>query len=67
MVDKIESLLDDGVPISPVCGLCARLQDMVDKTCDAFPNGIPKEIWDGSNLHKKSVNGDNGLLFELNI
>ena len=67
MADNTETLLDDGVPVSPVCGFCVRLQDAFDKTCEAFPKGISMEIWNGDNLHKKSITGDNGLLFKFDV
>ncbi|MBS5988009.1 hypothetical protein [Clostridium sp.] len=32
--------------------------------CDAFPNGIPKEIKENFFIHTKPYEGDNGILFE---
>lgn len=32
--------------------------------CEAFPQGIPQSILIGRNLHLKSVQGDNGLLYD---
>jgi hypothetical protein len=32
--------------------------------CDAFPDGIPAEIWTGKNLHDKPYPGDHGVQFE---
>ncbi len=49
---------------SPVCSYCTRLQDIGKHVCEAFPNGIPDEIWKGENDHIKPYNGDMGLLFE---
>ncbi len=33
-------------------------------SCDAFPDGIPGEIFEGENLHKEPYEGDNGIRFE---
>ena len=32
--------------------------------CDAFPDGIPKEISTGRHDHLKPFKGDNGIRFE---
>ena len=32
--------------------------------CEAFPNGIPKEIRDNKNKHKEPIPGDSGIQFE---
>ena len=32
--------------------------------CDAFPEGIPEEIFFGRNLHKEPYPGDHGITFE---
>jgi len=33
-------------------------------SCEAFPDGIPEEIFEGENLHKKAFRGDKGIRFE---
>jgi hypothetical protein len=34
-------------------------------TCQAFPNGIPREILDGSDEHKEPLEGqENEIVFE---
>jgi len=32
-------------------------------SCDAYPRGIPGEIFEGYNLHKKRHIGDKGIIF----
>ena len=51
-------------PYSLVCTFCAHLRDSELRTCDAFPNGIPREIWLEENDHRKPYLGDNGIQFE---
>jgi hypothetical protein len=52
--------------ISPTCTTCKHLNmdRYSDHVCDAFPNGIPDEIWRGGNDHKKPYPGDHGIRFE---
>jgi len=52
--------------ISPVCNSCKHfhLEDIKINSCDAFPEGIPEEIWRGDNDHKKPYPGDNGIQYE---
>jgi hypothetical protein len=58
--------LDRGtrLPIySPVCTFCARWIVGPDQKCEAFPEGIPEEIWTGENDHTSPFPGDGGLQF----
>lgn len=55
---------------SEICSKCKHwnvdesesIQD--GNICDAFPDGIPDEIWLGKNGHKKPYKGDHGIQFE---
>lgn len=55
--------------ISKVCTRCKHFDELSvfgkKKTCKAFPNEIPEEIWLGENDHKNPHEGDNGIQFEL--
>lgn len=56
--------------VSKICTICKHYD--VDNSsfikegnvCEAFPDGIPDEIWLGKNDHKKPYQGDNGIQFE---
>lgn len=46
---------------SDQCILCAHYQML--KECDAFPDGIPDEIFDGTFDHREPYDGDHGIRF----
>ena len=35
--------------------------------CDAFPDGIPRDIYLGKVPHNKPVEGDNGIVYERKV
>jgi hypothetical protein len=50
---------------SPICVWCSRLQgNGAGRRCDAFPDGIPSDIWEGQTDHRTSYPGDHGLQFD---
>lgn len=50
--------------IVPQCAFCKHLISGRDKTCAAFPDGIPIEISAGAFDHRNPHEGDNGIQFE---
>jgi hypothetical protein len=46
----------------PLCFFCKHLTDY--PYCEAFPDGIPKVIRDGTNPHIKPTKGDHGIVYE---
>ena len=56
----------DSVIYSPVCHLCRRFTGTRprERTCEAYPGGIPPEIWIGDNPHTEPYEGDGGKQFE---
>jgi hypothetical protein len=52
--------------VFPACATCARFNanDKTKDTCEAFPEGIPAQIWEGQNDHRFPVKGDRGLTYK---
>jgi hypothetical protein len=50
--------------ISPTCNLCRHRTLDTSHTCAAFPDGIPRQIWNGQHDHTTPFPGDHGILFE---
>jgi len=50
---------------APNCIDCIHFHDLIEKPkCEAFPEGIPDDIWLDGMSHTKPYLGDNGILFE---
>lgn len=32
--------------------------------CDAFPSGIPQDVWENKTMHTAPISGDGGIVFE---
>lgn len=52
------------VGAAPMCVNCKHFHDEKGATCDAFPEGIPDEIYIEGHDHRKPFKGDNGIRFE---
>jgi len=49
----------------PLCFGCVHLKEW--PYCAAFPDGIPRVVRDGEDLHLQHIDGDHGLKFEPNL
>ncbi len=52
---------------TPLCYDCNYFHALNSRTCDAFPEGIPDEIWFGTIRHDKPYLGDHGIQFKPKI
>lgn len=54
------------IPVySEVCTFCKNFnRESRGRTCKAFPEEIPQEIWLGKHDHKTPFPGDHGIRFE---
>jgi len=51
--------------VSRICTNCRHIdEDITKRTCRAFPEGIPKQIWMGEKLHRRPCPGDHGIQYE---
>ena len=48
----------------PKCVACKYFRGAKAGKCDAFPNQIPGEIWDGKVRHDKPFPGDRNIRFQ---
>jgi hypothetical protein len=47
------------------CGVCQHIRDThLQRTCRAFPDGIPPDVWNGVVRHDHPIKGDHGLQFQ---
>lgn len=58
------SSLDFYVVHSAQCEDCVHLIERTRKRCEAFPKGIPPEIWNDEIDHSVPYPGDNEIQFE---
>ncbi|MEM1041694.1 MAG: hypothetical protein AAGI91_03610 [Bacteroidota bacterium] len=55
------------IPAQSQCTACTHLdrQAAQEPNCEAFPSGIPDEIWTNQVSHTESYPGDGGIFLEL--
>ena len=46
------------------CRMCKFLKGHFGASCEAFPEGIPMEIFTGEHDHTEPFKGDKGIRFE---
>jgi len=56
---------DRHVLFSPICFYCVHAEGHGQQQCAAFLDGIPGEIWEGQNDHRRPYAGDDGITFRL--
>jgi excisionase family DNA binding protein len=49
---------------APLCYDCNYFHDVNSRRCDAFPEGVPDEIWFGTIRHNKPYPGDHDIQFK---
>lgn len=53
---------DPALEVIGICHLCQHRRGV--RTCEAFPDGIPKEIIVGDVMHTQPYPGDRGIIFK---
>lgn len=55
------------IPVQSQCTACTHLdrEAQASHLCNAFPDGIPPEIWTNEVAHTRGYPGDHGIHLEL--
>ena len=48
---------------SPTCDTCRHIVGFTRRNCAAFPDGIPRRIWNGDDGHLHPVEGDHEIQY----
>lgn len=56
-------MMQENEVISRCCS-CIFILKVENKTCVAFLDGIPEEVWSGDKLHNSPITGDHGLRYK---
>lgn len=53
------------------CLVCKHFSGQVEGSdeqgCEAFPSGIPDDVWKNKVMHTEPIEGDNGIVFERRV
>ncbi len=55
------------MPGPRLCYDCVYFDTGNTRTCGAFPQKIPDEIWNGTFIHDKPFSGDHGIQFKQKL
>lgn len=63
MTDVLDRGHETRVIYSPICSYCRHLDPDGEPRCAAFPQGIPRPIWEGEHDHRAPFPGDHGIRY----
>jgi len=60
--EDLRFVMGEGVHVGNLCSMCAHF--LKNRRCEAFPEGIPPEVYSMKVFHNKLYPGDNGIVFK---